>query len=149
MLGDQKTVAVVLAVTAAALLVAGGLGLWAHAGWWRSVAAIGLAASFGLMIVYFNPWYLFIEGVNTALIVGIVWLRWPSKTMVGGVNGIAASSIGPAPTTATVSPVIDLSHPYIDLRPRPAWLGSCQRTWDASRVPLGVDRRVPRRTKSA
>lgn len=83
LLGDQKTVAVLLAVTAAVLLMAGGLGLWAHAGWWRSVAAIGLAASFGLMVVYFNPWYLFIEGVNAALIVGIVWLTWPSKTMVG------------------------------------------------------------------
>lgn len=83
LLGDQKTVAVLLAVTAAVLLMAGGLGLWAHAGWWRSVAAIGLAASFGLIVVYFNPWYLFIEGVNAALIVGIVWLTWPSKTMVG------------------------------------------------------------------
>ena len=83
LLGEQKTVAVLLAVTAAALLVAGGLGLWAHADWWRSVAVIGLAASFSLMVVYFNPWYLFIEGVNAALIVGIVWLTWPSKTMVG------------------------------------------------------------------
>jgi hypothetical protein len=83
LLGEQKTTAVLLAVTAAALLVTGGLGLWAHADWWRSVAAIGLAASFGLMVVYFNPWYLFIEGVNAALIVGIVWLTWPSKTMVG------------------------------------------------------------------
>jgi lysylphosphatidylglycerol synthetase-like protein (DUF2156 family) len=81
--GEQKAVAVVLAVAAAALLVAGGLGLWADAGWWRSVAAIGLAASFGLMVVYFNPWYLFIEGVNAALIVGMVWLTWPTKTMVG------------------------------------------------------------------
>jgi hypothetical protein len=83
LLGDQKTVAVLLAVIAAVLLMAGGLGLWAHAGWWRSVAAIGLAASFGLMVVYFNPWYLFIEGVNAALIVSIIWLTWPSETMVG------------------------------------------------------------------
>lgn len=82
-LGDQRMIAVVLAVTAAGLLVAGGLGLWAHAGWWRTVAAIGLAASLGLMIVYFNPWYLFIETVNAGLIVGIVWLTWPSRAMVG------------------------------------------------------------------
>lgn len=83
LLGDQKAVAVVLAVIAAALLVAGGLGLWAHAGWWRGVAAMGLAVSFGLMVLYFNPWYLFIEGINAALIVGIVWLAWPSPAMVG------------------------------------------------------------------
>jgi hypothetical protein len=83
LLGEQKTTAVLLAVTAAVLLMAGGLGLWAHADWWRSVAVIGLAASFGLMVLYFNPWYLFIEGVNASLIVGIVWLTWPSPAMVG------------------------------------------------------------------
>ena len=44
---------------------------------------VGLATSFGLMVVYLNPWYLFIEGVNAALIVGMVWLTWPTKTMVG------------------------------------------------------------------
>lgn len=83
LLGDQKTFSVLLAVTAAVLLVGAGLGLWASAGWWRSVAAVGLVTSFGLMVVYFNHWYLFIEGVNASLIVGIVWLTWPSKTMVG------------------------------------------------------------------
>jgi hypothetical protein len=83
LLGDQKVIAVVLAVAAAALLVAGGLGLWSQAGWWRNVAAIGLATSLGLMVVYFNPWFLFIEAINAALIVGIVWLAWPTETMVG------------------------------------------------------------------
>jgi hypothetical protein len=83
LLGDQKAVAMVLAVTAAALLVAGGLGLWSQAGWWRTAAAIGLATSIGLMVAYFNPWYLFIGAINAALIVGIVWLAWPTKTMVG------------------------------------------------------------------
>jgi hypothetical protein len=82
-LGDQKTLAVVLATAAAALLVAGGLGLWVHADWWRAVAVVGLAASLGLMVLYFNPWYLFIETVNAGLIVGIAWLTWPTRTMVG------------------------------------------------------------------
>ena len=83
LLGDQKTVAVLLAVTAAVLLVGAGLGLWGAADWWRGVAVVGLVTSFSLMVVYFTPWYLFIEGVNAALIVGIVWLTWPSKSMVG------------------------------------------------------------------
>lgn len=83
LLGDRKTVAVLLAVTAAVLLVGAGLGLWATAGWWRGIAVVGLVTSFSLMVAYFTPWYLFIEGVNAALIVGIVWLTWPSKTMVG------------------------------------------------------------------
>ena len=73
----------ILAVAAAGLLIAGGLGLWIHADWWRALAAAGLAVSLGLMIVYFTPWYLFIEPVNAGLIVGIVWLAWPSKAMVG------------------------------------------------------------------
>ena len=83
LLGDQRTMAVILAITAAGLLIGGGLGLWVHADRWRALAAIGLAASLGLMIVYFNPWYLLIEAVNASLIVGIVWLAWPSKAMVG------------------------------------------------------------------
>lgn len=83
LLGDQKALAVLLAVTAAVLLVGSGLGLWASAGWWRGVAVVGLVASFALMVVYFSPWYLFIEAVDAALIVGIAWLAWPSKTMVG------------------------------------------------------------------
>ena len=65
-LGDLKPLAVFLAVVAAALLVGGGVGLWAHAEWWRGVAVVGLAVSFGLMVLYFNPWYLFIEAVNAA-----------------------------------------------------------------------------------
>ena len=83
LIGDQRAVAVTIAVVAAAFLVAAGLGLWAEAGWWRGAAVIGLAVSFGLMVLYFTPWYLFVEGVNAALIVGLVWLTWPSRTMVG------------------------------------------------------------------
>jgi hypothetical protein len=83
LLGDQKNVATAFAVAAAALLVAGGLGLWVHVEWWRGIAAIGLVASFGLMVLYFNPWFVFIEAVNAGLIVGIVWLAWPTTSMVG------------------------------------------------------------------
>jgi hypothetical protein len=68
---------------AAGLLVGAGIGLWAHAEWWRPVAVASLAVSFGLMVLYFNPWFLFIEAVNAGLIVGILWLDWPSKAMVG------------------------------------------------------------------
>src|SRR5688572_7085382 len=83
LLGSQRGVAVVVALVAAALLVAAGIGLWAHAEWWRPVAVIGLAVSFGLMVLYFNPWFLFIQAVNAGLIVGLLWLKWPSESMVG------------------------------------------------------------------
>jgi hypothetical protein len=39
--------------------------------------------SHGLLLLYFNPWYLFILAVNLALMVGIGWLDWPSKATVG------------------------------------------------------------------
>jgi hypothetical protein len=83
LLGSQKGLAATVALATAAILIVAGFGLWAHTDWWRAAAVVGLAASFGLMVVYFTPWFLFIEGVNAALFVSIVWLSWPSKTMVG------------------------------------------------------------------
>ena len=82
-LGDQRTLAAWVAVATAVVLVAAGFGLWAHADWWRAVAVVGLGASFGLMIVYFNPWFTLIQAINAALIASILWLSWPSREMVG------------------------------------------------------------------
>jgi hypothetical protein len=42
-----------------------------------------LTVSFGLMVLYFHPWFLFIQAVNAALIVGLRWLNWPYKSMLG------------------------------------------------------------------
>jgi hypothetical protein len=83
LLGSQRALAAAVAVATAAILVSSGIGLWAHADWWRAAAVIGLTASFVLMVVYFNPWFIFIESVNAAMVASIVWLRWPSETMVG------------------------------------------------------------------
>ncbi|MGH8944930.1 MAG: hypothetical protein ACRDVL_02130 [Acidimicrobiia bacterium] len=58
LLGNQRALAMVLAIAIAAVLVAAGLGLWAHADWWRPVAVVGLAGSLGLMVLFFNPWFL-------------------------------------------------------------------------------------------
>lgn len=83
LLGGQRGLAVALALTAAALLIAAGVGLWVQAGWWRPVAVVGLAVSFGLMVLYLTRWFLPIQAVNAALIVAIAWLEWPSRAMVG------------------------------------------------------------------
>jgi hypothetical protein len=83
LLGSQKGVPATVALATAAILIVAGIGLWAQADWWRAAAVVGLAASFGLMVLYFHPWFLFIEGVNAALFVSIVWLSWPSRAMVG------------------------------------------------------------------
>lgn len=81
--GSQRSVALTLAVVIGLVLVASGIGLWVGADWWRPAAVVGLAGSLGLMILFFHPWFLFIEAVNAALIVGLVWLDWPSPALVG------------------------------------------------------------------
>jgi hypothetical protein len=83
LIGDQRPLARVLAFAAAAIVVLAGIALWAHAGWWRPTAVVGLSVSTVLMLLYFTPWYLFILTVNIALIVGIAWMDWPAKTTVG------------------------------------------------------------------
>jgi hypothetical protein len=83
LLGDQRTVALVLALLATALLIAGGVGLWSHANWWRPASIAGLSISFALMVLYFHPWFVPIQLVNLALIIALVWQRWPARAAVG------------------------------------------------------------------
>ena len=81
LIGDQRAIALLMAVVAAVLLIGAGGGLWAHAAWWRSGAAFGLVMSFALMVLFFHPWFLFIQVVNVGLIVAVVWLDWPTRAM--------------------------------------------------------------------
>ena len=83
LLGNQRLFALILAVAIAVVLIAAGVGLWAHADWWRAAAIVGLTGSLGLMILFFQTWFVPIETVNAALIVSLLWLQWPSATMVG------------------------------------------------------------------
>ena len=83
LLGDQRPLARVLAFAAAAILIVAGVGLLAQGEWWRPTAIVGLSLSTALLLLYFNPWYLFILPVNIALVVGITWMDWPAKSTVG------------------------------------------------------------------
>jgi hypothetical protein len=83
LLGGQRRLGIALAVVAAALLVVGGMGLWAGGSWWRGIAVAGLAVSFVLMVLYFHPWFIPIQVINAALIVALLWLDWPTREMVG------------------------------------------------------------------
>ncbi len=83
LLGDQRTLARILAFSAAGILVLAGIALWAHGEWWRPTAVIGLSVSTVLLLLYFIAWYLPILSVNAALIVGIVWFDWPAASTVG------------------------------------------------------------------
>jgi hypothetical protein len=83
LLGSQRSFALIVALTATALLAIAGIGLWVHADWWRAVAVVGFAVSLGLMILWFNPWFSFIEVVNAALLIGLAFYAWPSRNVLG------------------------------------------------------------------
>jgi hypothetical protein len=83
LIGDRRPFAQTLAFAAGAILILAGVALWAHGGWCRPTAVVGLAVSTVLLLLYFNPWYLFILAVNTALIVGIAGMDWPARSTVG------------------------------------------------------------------
>jgi hypothetical protein len=58
-------------------------GLWAHAEWWRAFAVTGAALSLLFFVVFFQPVILFGLALDVAIIVALVWLKWPSESMVG------------------------------------------------------------------
>ena len=83
LVGDQRGLAITLAVVAAVLLVVGGVGLWLGGSWWRLIAVAGLSVSFLLMVLFFHPWFIPIQVINAALVVALLWLNWPTEAMVG------------------------------------------------------------------
>jgi hypothetical protein len=48
-----------------------------------SMADMAMCVPSALLLFYFNAWYLFILAVNTALIVGVAFMDWPSKSTLG------------------------------------------------------------------
>lgn len=74
---------IVLTLAAGAAFVIAGAGLWAHAEWWRALAVTGAAVSLLFFVVFFQPAILFGMALDIALIVALVWLKWPTKSMVG------------------------------------------------------------------
>jgi hypothetical protein len=83
LIGSSKGLAVILAIAAAVVLVAGGVALFTEAEVWRSLTVVGLGLSLVLDVLYFNPWFGFITAVNAAFLVALVWAHWPSERMVG------------------------------------------------------------------
>jgi hypothetical protein len=67
--GNVRRLAAALAVVAALVLAAGGLGLIAGASWWAPVTIAGAAISAALLLLTFNQWWLIALGINAAIIV--------------------------------------------------------------------------------
>jgi hypothetical protein len=78
---QKKALGLALTLAAGAAFVIAGAGLWAHADWWRALAVTGAALS--LFVVFFQPVILFGMALDIAVIVALVWLEWPTKSMVG------------------------------------------------------------------
>jgi hypothetical protein len=58
LLGDARTLAVVVALVAAAGFVLAGVGVIADQAWWAVIGVGAGAAALLLMTVFFNPWLL-------------------------------------------------------------------------------------------
>lgn len=84
LLGDQRVLALVLARPGGGGIPDAGrdraVGARRMVAAHRGDRAGGLVRADGRVL---HPWFLFIQTVNAALIVGILWLDWPSKQMVG------------------------------------------------------------------
>lgn len=80
---QRKAVGTALTLAAGAAFVIAGAALWAHAEWWRPLAVAGAALSLLFFVVFFQPVILFGMALDVAVIVALVWLKWPTKSMVG------------------------------------------------------------------
>lgn len=74
------TISRLLALTAAAGFVVGGVGLLVHVGWWGAFAAGSAAVSLLLMVLYFNRWLIVGLGIELAIIGALLLAGWPSTT---------------------------------------------------------------------
>jgi hypothetical protein len=81
--GGGKALGLPLTLLAGAVLIAAAAGLWAHADWWRTVAVAGALLSLLFFAAFFQPLIMFGMALDVAVIVALVWLHWPTKSMVG------------------------------------------------------------------
>lgn len=79
----KKALGLALTLAAGAAFVIAGGALWAQAEWWRAVAVTAAALSLLFFVVFFQPLILFGMALDVAVIVALLWLDWPSKSMVG------------------------------------------------------------------
>jgi hypothetical protein len=71
---------------AGACLLAAGLGLFGFlvpTSWWRLLAGLGAVTSLVLFIFYVHPLYAVGIGANIAILVSLLWLKWPSPDVLG------------------------------------------------------------------
>jgi hypothetical protein len=80
------TLAGVLWLAAGVALVAAALGLFGFivpSPWWRSLAGAGAAISLLLLALYVHAFYAIGIAANIAILVALLWAKWPSPEVLG------------------------------------------------------------------
>ena len=81
-----STLAGFLWLIAGFCLVASALGLFGFlvpTNLWRQLAGIGAIVSLVLFVFYAHPLYLIGIAANIAILLGLLWAKWPSPEMLG------------------------------------------------------------------
>ncbi len=89
-LGLEQTVAARLAgllwLIGGVALLAAGLGVFGvlvPQGWWRTLAIGGAGMSLLLLLFYLHPFYGIGIGASAAILLALLWVRWPTPALVG------------------------------------------------------------------
>ena len=80
------TLAGILWISAGLCLIAAALGLFGFivpTNLWRLLAGIGAILSLVLFIFYAHPFYVIGIGANTAVLLVLLWAKWPAPEMLG------------------------------------------------------------------
>lgn len=67
-------------------LVAAGLGVFGvlvPQEWWRTLAIGGAGMSLLMLLFYLHPFYGIGAGASAAILVALLWARWPTPAIVG------------------------------------------------------------------
>lgn len=80
------TVAGILWISAGLCLIAAALGLFGFiipTNLWRLLAGLGAILSLVLFVFYAHPFYIIGIGANLAVLLVLLWAKWPTPEMLG------------------------------------------------------------------
>jgi hypothetical protein len=83
LVGDSHGLGIMLALAAGAVFLLAAVELWMRAARWRALAVTAAAVSLCFFLVFFQPVILLGVAFDAAVIVALVWLRWPSPSTAG------------------------------------------------------------------
>lgn len=70
LLGDARTISLVLAAVAGVVMTAAGIGFLTHQDWWAVTGIVGGALSLMLFGLFFTPWWAAAIAISAALVIG-------------------------------------------------------------------------------